>query len=158
MSVLLGNELNDQLFEYLKGEAIGSKMGKAIVVATMDEGGWPHPAMLSCFEVVAKSRSVIDLAVGKTSSTAKNLRRTGKLTILITDRGLNYYLKASARELRESMDAVSFMSLFRARVEQVLEDQEPDAMITSGVTFSRSENKQTEELIDRIFKGVRDEP
>jgi hypothetical protein len=158
MSVLVGKELNDQLHDYLKGDAIESKTGKAIIVATMDEGGWPHPAMLSCYEVVAKSRSVIDLAIGKTSTTAKNLRRTGKVTMLITDRGLNYYLKGDAREIRPSMDGVPFMSLFRIDVEQVLEDQEPDAMITSGVTFSRSENKQTEELIGRIFKGVRDEP
>jgi hypothetical protein len=158
MSVLVGKELNDQLFEYLNGDAIGAKQGKAILVATMDEGGWPHPAMLSCYEVVAKSRSVIDLAIGKTSTTAKNLRRTGKVTMLITDRGLNYYLKGDVREVRQSMDAVPFMSLFRVGVEQVLEDQEPDAMITSGVTFSRSENRQTEELIDKIFKEVRHEP
>ena len=72
--------------------------------------------------------SRIDLAIGKTSTTAKNLRRTGKITFLITDSGMNYYVKGEAREVRESMDAVPFMSLFSVGVEQLSEDQEPDAL------------------------------
>ncbi len=158
MSQLVGKELTEELFERLKGDDVASKMGKAIVIVTVDEKGWAHPAMLSYYEVVAKDRSRIDLAIGKTSTTGENLRRTGKITLLITDSGINYYLKGSARELRESMEGVSFMSLFRVETEELLEDQEPDAVITSGVTFSRPQKKEVGEIIEKIFQGVKKEP
>lgn len=158
MSQLLGKQLTEELFERLRGDDVASKMGKAIVIVTVDDNGWAHPAMLSYYEVVAKDRSRIDLAIGKTSTTGKNLRRTGKITLLITDSGMNYYLKGNARELRESMEGVPFMSLFRVEIEQILEDQEPDATITSGVTFSRPQKKEVGEIIEKIFQGVRREP
>ncbi len=158
MSQLLGKELTKELFNLLKGENVASKLGKAIVIVTVDDKGWPHPSMLSYYEVVAKERSRIDLAIGKTSTTTKNLRRAGQITLLITDSGINYYLKGSAREVKESMEGVPFMSLFRVEVEQLLEDQEPDAVITSGVTFSRPQKKEVGEIIEKIFQGLRREP
>jgi len=158
MSQLLGKELTKDLFNLLKGENVASKLGKAIVIVTVDDKGWPHPAMLSYYEVVAKERSRIDLAIGKTSTTTKNLRRTGQITLLITDSGINYYLKGSAREIKESMEGVSFMSLFRVEIEQLLEDLEPDAVITSGVTFSRPQKKEVGEIIEKIFQALRREP
>jgi hypothetical protein len=157
MSQLLGNQLTEELFHRLRGESM-SKKGKAIVIVTTDEAGWPHPGMLSYSEVVAKDRSTIDLAIGKNSTTAKNLRRSGKITLLITDSDLNYYVKGSARELRESIEDVSFMSLFRVTVDHLLEDLEPDAVITSGVMFERTPKRENEELVDRIYQAVRREP
>ena len=155
MSQLLGKELTGELFERLKGMDVSSKAGKAIILVTVDEAGWAHPAMLSYYEVVAKDRSRIDLAIGKSSTTAKNLRRTGKITLLITDSGMNYYLKGGVREISESMKGVSFMSLFRVELEKLLEDQEPDAAITSGVTFSRPQEKEASELAEKIFAELR---
>jgi len=158
MSQLLGKELTEGLLSRLRGKDVAAQMGKAIVIVTVDESGWPHPAMLSYYEVVAKDRSRVDLAVGKTSTTARNLRSTGKITLLITDSGINYYVKGSAREIKDSMDGVPFMSLFRAEIEQLLEDQEPDAAITSGVTFSRPQKKGVSEIVEEIFRGVLGEP
>ena len=158
MSQVLGTKLTEELFHRLKGDAMASKTDKAIVVVTVDEAGWAHPAMLSYYEVVAKDRSTIDLAIGKTSTTAKNLRRTGKITLLITDSDMNYYVKGTGRELRESMEGVPFMSLFRVAVERLLEDLEPDSVITSGVTFQRPEKKEVGEIVEKIFHGVRKEP
>jgi len=158
MSQVLGRELTEELFDRLKGEDVVSKAGKAIVIVTVDELGWAHPAMLSYYEVVAKDRGRIDLAVGKSSTTATNLRRTAKITLLITDSGLNYYVKGSAREIRDSMEGVPFMALFRVAVEHLLEDQEPDAVITSGVTFQRPQKKEVGEIVEKIFQGLRREP
>ena len=157
MSQLIGTELTEELFTRLKGDHVASKAGKAIVIVTVDERGWAHPAMLSYYEVVAKNRSRIDLAVGKTSTTAKNLRRTGKITFLITDSAINYYVKGEAREVQAAMEAVPFMSLFSVGVEQLSEDQEPDALITSGVTFQRSEKKEIGEVVEKIFQAIRGE-
>lgn len=158
MSQVVGKELTEELFNRLKGDDITSKMGKAIVIVTVDEQGWAHPAMLSYYEVVAKDRSRIVLAIGKTSATARNLRRTGKVTLLITDSGMNYYLKGNAHEIKEAMEGVPFMSLYHVKIEQLLEDQEPDALVTSGVTFSRPQKKEVGEIVEKIFQGVRREP
>ncbi|HEY2986608.1 MAG TPA: pyridoxamine 5'-phosphate oxidase family protein [Candidatus Binatia bacterium] len=158
MSQVLGTELTEELFHRLKGDAMASKTDKAIVVVTVDETGWAHPAMLSYYEVVAKDRSTIDLAIGKSSTTAKNLRRTGKITLLITDSDLNYYVKGNGREIKETMDGVPFMSLFRVAVAHLLEDLEPDSIITSGVTFERPQKKEVGEIVEKIFQGVRREP
>jgi len=158
MSQLLGKELTEELLQRLKGENVTEHNGKAILIVTVDDQGWAHPAMLSYYEVVAKNPSTIDIAVGKTSTTGKNLRQSGKITLLITDRGVNYYVKGNARETQESMEKVPFMSLFRITVEQLLEDQEPEAEITSGVTFNRPQTKQVTELVEKVFQGVRGEP
>ncbi len=157
MSQLLGNELTEELFNGLKGEDVAARMGKAIVIVTVDENGWAHPAMLSYYEVIAKDRSRIDFAIGKTSTTSRNLKRSGKITLLITDSGMNYYLKGNAREVKESMDGIPFMALYRMTLERLLEDQEPDAVITSGVTFSRPQKREVSEIVEKIFKGVRAE-
>jgi len=158
MSQLLGKELTEELFERLKGDDVASQAGKAIVIVTVDEKEWPHPAMLSYYEVVAKDRARVDLAIGKTSTTTKNLRRNGKVTLLITNSGINYYLKGNAREVKESMEGVPFISLFRVKIEQLLEDQEPDAVITSGVTFSRPQKKEVNAIVEKIFQAIRSEP
>jgi hypothetical protein len=50
------------------------------------------------------------------------------------------------------------MSLFSVAVDQVLEDQEPGATITSGVTFQRVEDKKIGAIIDQVFRGVLNEP
>jgi flavin reductase (DIM6/NTAB) family NADH-FMN oxidoreductase RutF len=157
VSRLVGQELSGDLFEHLCGDDIKGRAGQAIIVITVGEDGWAHPAMLSYHEVVAKSRSRIDLAVGKNSSTARNLRRTGRVTLVITDRETNFYVKSYARETYETMTEVSFMSLFRAEVGEVTEDQEPGATILTGVTFERSE-KSGIEISEKIFARLRREP
>lgn len=158
MSKLLGKVINKELLGRLSGKDIGSQEGKAIIIVTVDEQGWAHPAVFSYYEIVAKSEGRIDIAVGKTSTTGKNLRRTGKITLLVTDAGVNYYIKGDAQETRESLGAVPFMSLFRVEVVQLLEDQEPGALITSGLTFIRPEKTEFSEVSEKVFQAVREEP
>jgi hypothetical protein len=150
----LGNQLTPELAERLNGKQIGSQAGKAILLVTVDDKNWPHPAMLSYYEVVAKGRGIIDVAVGKASTTARNLRQSGKITLLLTDEGMNYYVKGQALEVDESMTEVPFMSLFRVNVEQLLEDQEPGAAITSGITFGRDDKSQAGEIAAKVLRGI----
>ena len=99
MSQVLGNQLTAALLQRLSGSEIESHEGKIIPIFTTDEGGWAHPALLSYYEIVARDLSTLDMALWKTSSTANNLRRTGKVTLMIADKAVNYYLKGSVREL-----------------------------------------------------------
>ena len=158
MSRLLGNELTKTLLDRLNGQDVGVYEGKIIPIFTLDESGWPHPALLSYYEVVAKNSTTIDIALWKNSSTAKNLRQTNKVTFLITDKGVNYYLKGSVKELQTEIPGVPLQSRFRVTTEQLLEDQEPNAEITSGLTYSRRTERATTDPAVEVFNRLRGEP
>ena len=152
MSQLLGKELPAPLQQRLNGAEIDSHEGKIIPIFTIDESGWAHPALLSYYEIVAKNSSTLDMALWKDSSTAKNLRRAGKVTLMITDQGVNYYLKGSVRELYYEMPGAAPVSRFRVTLEQVIEDQEPNAEITTGLTYRRMTNRDANDFTVKVFR------
>jgi hypothetical protein len=47
-----------------------------------------------------------------------------------------------------------FLAPFRVRVERLLEDQEPDATITGGVTFERPEKGELRAFVEKVFRGI----
>jgi hypothetical protein len=158
MSQLLGKELTEMLLKRLNGQDVEAYEGKIIPIFTLDELGWPHPALLSYYEVVAKNSTTLDIALWKNSSTARNLRQTNKITFLITDKGVNYYLKGSVKELQTEMPGIPLQSRFRITAEQLLEDQEPNAEITSGLTYKRQTKRESTDYTVEVFNRLRGEP
>ena len=158
MSQLLGKELTETLLKRLSGQDVAAHEGKIIPIFTLDESGWPHPALLSYYEVVAKNSTTIDIALWKNSSTARNLRQTNKVTFLIADKGVNYYLKGTVKELQAEIPGIPLQSRFRVTAEQLLEDQEPNAEITSGLTYSRRTERATTDHAVEVFNRLRGEP
>lgn len=163
MSKSLGSELNDDLFQRLSGENLETFAEKVILIATVDNGGRPHPAMLSYLEVVARDRGNIRLATYKDSSTTENMRRNGKATISIIDKRVAYYVKGNVVELKQEMLCARHNSKLNLRVEAVLADEadeefEPGAYVSSGVTY-RNPNRAVEILKARevIKELLRDE-
>lgn len=156
MSRLVGKELTKLLLDRLNGQNVTPHESKIIPIFTLDDLGWPHPALLSYFEVVAKNSSTVDLALWKDSSTANNLRRLGKVTLMITDKGLNYYLKGSVKELEAEMSGAPQVSRFRIVTEQLLEDQEPNAEITSGLTYSRLTKREGTDFAAKVLRLLRE--
>ena len=156
MSRLVGKELTKLLLDRLNGQNVTPHESKIIPIFTLDDLGWPHPALLSYFEVVAKNSSTVDLALWKDSSTANNLRRLGKVTLMITDKGLNYYLKGSVKELEAEMSGAPQVSRFRIATEQLLEDQEPNAEITSGLTYSRLTKREGTDFAAKVLRLLRE--
>ena len=149
MSRLVGDELPDDLYARLRGEDLESHAEKAILICTVDANGWAHPAMLSYFEVVAKDRRNIRLATYKDSTTTNNMRRNGRLTILIMDERVAYYIKGHVEELRKSMNCSPQNSKLNLHVDEVLADDadqqfEAGAYVTSGVTY-KNPNRAAEE-------------
>jgi hypothetical protein len=132
--------------------------GKIIPIFSLDEAGWPHPALLSYYEVVARDSSTLDMALWKDSSTANNLRRNAKVTLMITDKEINYYLKGSVRELQAEMSGAPQVSRFRITVEELLEDQEPNAQITSGLTYARRQQRDANDFAAKVLRRLRGEP
>jgi hypothetical protein len=158
MSQVLGNQLTTTLLQRLSGPEIESHEGKIIPIFTTDEAGWAHPALLSYYEIVARDLSTLDMALWKTSSTANNLRRTGKVTLMIADRAVNYYLKGSVRELQYEMTGAAPVSRFRIALEQVIEDQEPNAEITTGFTYRRMTQRDPNDFAVKVFRLLHEEP
>ncbi len=154
MSRLLGKEMPDELFALMSGKAV--EAGKVFIMATMDENGWAHPAMGSYYELVAKSPGRIHLAVGKNSTTERNLVRTGALTLVVTDHGMNFYLKGGAKRTREKLADTPF-ALFQVELHAVLEDQEPGVTIVTGVRYesNRSPNAEfMQQMLDRTCEAL----
>jgi hypothetical protein len=157
MSQLLGKELPAALQQRLSGGEVEAHEGKIIPIFTIDEGGWAHPALLSYYEIVAKDASTLDMALWKDSSTAKNLRQAGKVTLMISDKGVNYYLKGSIRQWHYEMPGAAPVSRFRIAVEQVIEDQESNAEITTGLTYRRMTKRDANDFAAKVFRLLREE-
>jgi hypothetical protein len=157
MSQLIGKELTPALLQRLGGAEIAAHEGKIIPICTIDDAGWPHPALLSYYEVVAKSPSTLDMAVWKNSSTAINLRNAGKVTFIISDHRVNYYLKGSVRELEFEMTGAAPVSRFRVALEQVIEDQEANAEITTGLTYKRMSQRDPNDFAAKVFRLLRED-
>ena len=140
MSKSLGSELNDDLSRRLSGENLKTFAEKVILIATVDNAGRPHAAMLSYLEVVARDRRNIRLATYEDSSTTENMRRNGKATISIIDERIAYYIKGSVVELKREMTCARHNSKLNLHVEEVLADEvneefEPGAYVSSGITY-----------------------
>ena len=155
MSRLIGKELTPALLQRLGGSEIEVHEGKIIPICTIDETGWAHPALLSYYEIVAKSPSNLDMAVWKNSSTAINLRRAGKVTIIVSDHAINYYLKGSVREIQFEMTGAAPVSRFRIMLEQVIEDQEANAEIITGLTYKRLTKRDSTDFSAKVFRLLR---
>ena len=139
MSRDLGNELPETLLMLLDGHSLPARLGKAILISTVDAKGWAHPALLSYGEIVAVDARRLRLALYGSSGTSGNLRRSGHLTLCFIEEGMAYYVKAQAVE-QQSVALPSGLARFEATVERVLEDQarkdlEPGARITCGIEF-----------------------
>jgi len=157
MSQLLGKELTPVLLERLGGSQVESHEGKIIPIFTIDEAGWAHPALLSYYEVVAKSPSTLAMALWKNSSTANNLRKAGKVTLMVSDHAVNYYLKGSVKELEYEMTGAAPVSRFRITLEQVIEDQEANAEITTGMAYKRLTQRDPNDFSAKVFRLLRGE-
>jgi len=156
MSQILGNKLTEVLWVRLNGDAIEAHEGKIIPIFTIDENGWAHPALLSYYEVLAKDKSTLEMALWKESSTAENLRRTGKVTLMISDTGVNYYLKGRAQQLEYELTGAAPVSRFRIELEQIIEDQEPNAEITTGLTYRRMTKRDPNDFAANVFRLLRE--
>jgi hypothetical protein len=156
MSQIVGNKLSDVLVSRLSGAEVATHEGKIIPILTLDDHGWPHPAVLSYYEIVAKDPSTLEMAIWKDSSTANNLRREPKISLMITDQGVNFYIKGAVKELETALAGAPQVSRFQIEVKQVLEDQEPNAQITSGMTYTRMKARDANDFSVKVLRILRD--
>lgn len=159
MAKFVSADLPDDLYNRLSGKDVEKFAQKGIVISTVDADGWPHPAMLSYFEVIAKDRRNIRLATYKDSVTTSNMRRNGKLTISIIDERVVYYIKGNVEELKRELKCSRHNSKLNLRVEQVLSDQadeqlEAGAYVTRGITYADPDLAAKQLKAEEIFNEL----
>lgn len=140
MSTHVGDALPDDIFEALCGRDLAAMADRVVVVSTVDERGFPHPALLSYFEVVALDRRTIRLATYAESRTTRNAKREGKLTLVLVDAAFVYYIKGTVRQLAGSMRTTPYNAKLECQVLEVLRDapdpvREPGAHIATGIRY-----------------------
>jgi len=83
------------------GERLADKISETALLATVDNGGWPHLAFLSMGEVVAKDRKRLVTATWPRSRTTANMVRTGQAVLYAAAEGVVWEtrLKVSALDV-----------------------------------------------------------
>ena len=150
-----GRELTDDLFRRLSGQVVTEHANKVILLHTVDENGWPHPSILSYFEVAAKDRQNVRLATYGNSRSTENIRRRGKVTLSIFDERVTYYIKGTGSEIVGQMSSAPHNSKLNVAITEVLIDQadpvrEPGAYITSGITYENP-NRPSEAMLKELL-------
>ena len=142
MSRFVADHLTDTVMQRLSGESALQNANRAILICSVDEHGWPHPAMLSSLELVARDARNIRLAPHRQSRTARNLQSNGRLTVVVADEGGVFYIKGDVILAAASMAADPDLAAFNMRVDSVLEDRAQEyeaARVISGIAVERGE-------------------
>jgi hypothetical protein len=119
------------IVEFLNGKDFERKACQALHLATVDQDGWPHGAMLSAGEMLALDSSEVAMLLYQSSNTSRNLARDGRLTLTLPlDHGLcEMRLRATAKK-QEGRHRY-----FTAVVEDIRQHRSHYADVVSGVTF-----------------------
>ena len=165
MPRLISHELPEELYERLNGREIDQYLNHAVLLYTVDANGWPHPSLLSYFEIAAIDRKNLRLATYNSSNTTENMRRNGVVTLSIFDLRVAYAIKGRAQEIRREMRSAPRNCMLNVAVEHVLVDEadpvlEPGAYVAGGITYSSPDlgpertwrNDILKELMDGSFK------
>ena len=140
MSDDIGTELPSDLFDALWYEDVTAERGRAILIVTADGSGWPHPALLSFREVGARDRNTVRVVTYDGSTTTRNMRENGKITVVFVDERFTYYVKGTAKEIPPHLAGTGeYFATMDVKITQILKDftgaDEEGAYITSGITF-----------------------
>ncbi len=153
MSKNLGATLPEDLLDFLSSTEPGEKFKQVILFSTTDEDGWPRHGLLSPREVVAKDSNRLLLLLYSTSHSTANLQREGKISLVLVNSNMSYYVLCSARSLPPLPDAAS-ETLFELTVEKVLEDSLTTAKILTGITFEGYDPGMTQENREIVFQQL----
>ncbi|MBF6614173.1 MAG: pyridoxamine 5'-phosphate oxidase family protein [Chloroflexi bacterium] len=114
MSQIVGNQLPERAMKYLQ-------VGRLVVLATVDERGWPDTCPLSW--VVAIDPRVVRLVISREVSTYRNLLCNENVIISLTGGAMTLGIRGRARLLADEIDDVPLpMAMFEVQVDEVKDD------------------------------------
>lgn len=119
-------EMPDELVRYLAG-------GKLVVVATVDEEGWPYTMVMNW--AVAKDASTLRLCMDHRTKSLANVRANGRVMLEVIGDGLIYGVRGTASVVRETMERAPVPSaMVEVGVELVKRDL-PAGVTVEGPMF-----------------------
>jgi hypothetical protein len=155
MSRFVGEELPEALRSRLGLDRAIEQADRAIVICTIDEHGWAHPAMASTLELVACDARNIRLALHARSRTVRNIRANGRLTVIVADEQSVHYLKGDALVVAPAFATRPDFAKINLRLDSVLEDIPADyehARITTGIRIERAiDQASSRELLNELL-------
>jgi hypothetical protein len=122
------------ILAWLDGHNLQDKVGTAIGVYTADADGWPHPAHLSPGEVLLAPDGEVRLAVWAKSTTSENLRRDGRVVLMLAADGGLHELRFEVTETAPRGGLP--LATFSGRMVVAREHRVPYAKVVSGVQFT----------------------
>lgn len=112
-------------------------------VGTVNEDGWPNTAPMSLF-YCPDDRTIIAGMV-KTSQTAANIRRNGRIIIQMVFGGdVVFGIRGKGTVLEEALECSDATMAFRIEVVSVKRDTSPAQLVTSGPTCTPRSDKAVE--------------
>lgn len=152
MAHSIGNTMPPAIVELLSDDtfpdrAADSDAGLTVLVLSTTHDAWPHLAMVSLGEIVAASPRALRLALWPNSTAATNVWRGQRTTLVLVHDGTAYYLRCAARRGADLVlpDGGGQLACFGLRIDDVIEDVAPYAVLTSGVTFRLNDPAVTAE-------------
>jgi hypothetical protein len=117
--------------------------GLTLLLLTVAPDGWPHQAMISVGEVVARSDTELALALWPGSTAARALADGGPATLTLVLTHTAYALRLEARPAGTvETPLAGRLARFAATVVAATADEAPYATLRSGVTFSLKDPDQ----------------
>jgi hypothetical protein len=114
MSLILGNELPERAMSYLQ-------VGRLVVIATVDERGWPDTCPISW--IVALDPTTLRVAISREVSTYRNLLQNENVMISLIGGAMTLGIRGRARLLRDDMDDVPLpMAMIEVQIDEVKDD------------------------------------
>lgn len=141
MSVSMGNRLTEICTRVLD-VASERRRNAAVFLLTTDNEGYPHVALLSPYQVIAMSNSVLYISIysGSRSSTFLSDRKFGTVVVQ-TPPGITY-VKCNFEELTDRIDIIGTdRKVFRAIISEVLLDESDNSPFTQQLEFLETDVK-----------------
>ncbi|HKW05202.1 MAG TPA: pyridoxamine 5'-phosphate oxidase family protein [Nitrososphaerales archaeon] len=140
MAKLLAKTLTSQIKKKIATERNDPKTNEVVVLCSVDKAGYPHFSLLNFLDIAVATNKKIVFAVGKSSSTAKNMIDRGRATFAFwmdANLGSLVYLKGTVRRGRfQTANVEGFeTSPFIMTLQSVLEDASPKSKVLSTLTY-----------------------
>jgi len=121
MSLILGNELPERAMKYLQ-------VGRLVVMATVDERGWPDTAPISW--IAAVDSRTLRLAISQEVATFRNIQRNENVMLSLLGAAMTLGIRGRARIVSETIDDIP---LPMAMVEVIVDEVKDDSVIGRGL-------------------------
>ncbi len=152
MGKVVGDSLPPDLYDLLGNRDLEKKANKVIVFTTIDEDGFPRHGMLSTYEIFARDTKKLVMILYPTSKSTQNILRSGKVSFIVVDEDISYYIRAGAIQGPPLVSSPSEI-FFEITVKDVINDKEPMVKITSGITFGGYPSKMEESRL-KVFSEL----